>query len=102
MKMLKELREQRKITQQQLADLLQIPRTTLAHYESGRNEMSYDLLCRSADYFNVSVDFLLGREQLFSDARVPYPEIIELYNQMSDSEKQILLGYARGMLAVRK
>ncbi|MDE5602063.1 MAG: helix-turn-helix domain-containing protein [Clostridia bacterium] len=105
MNVLQDLRKKRKITQQQLADYLGVPRTTLAHYESGRNEMGYDLLCRTADYFEVSVDALLGREgkgDLFDDARTRRPEIIEIYDQLSDAEQRNLLNYARGMIAMKK
>ena len=91
------------ITQQQLADALQIPRSTLAHYESGRNEMNYDLLCRMADFFGVSVDYILCREEyaIFEDARLEQPEIFKLYFKLSDSERKNLLDYARGMIAIR-
>lgn len=58
---LKELRESRKITQTQLAKDLQVSNTTISNWESQTRQPDFDTLVRIADYFDVSVDFLLGR-----------------------------------------
>lgn len=65
---LKELRESRGLSQEALADLLGIPRSSLAHYESAENEEKARLprrerLEKIADFFGVSVDYLLGRTE---------------------------------------
>lgn len=56
---LKELRESRKLDQQDLADLLHVSRSTIANYETGRREPDYDKLLQLAEFFEVSVDYLL-------------------------------------------
>lgn len=62
--------------------------------------MDYEHLCKTADFFGVSVDELLGRTpQLFDDARVERPEIMELYEMMTPQQQSNLINYARGMLA---
>jgi transcriptional regulator with XRE-family HTH domain len=48
-------------TQSQLADDLDISRSTIAMIESGERKPGYDLLMKIADYFNISLDYLLGR-----------------------------------------
>ncbi|MCL6592376.1 MAG: helix-turn-helix domain-containing protein [Alicyclobacillus sp.] len=48
-------------TQQQMAEKLQISRSTLSKYETGENEPSADLLCQLAETFGVTTDYLLGR-----------------------------------------
>ena len=58
---LKELREKMKITQEELAKRLDIPRGTYAHYELGKREPDNSMLLKIAEYFNVSTDYLLGR-----------------------------------------
>jgi transcriptional regulator with XRE-family HTH domain len=59
---LKELREKRDLSQESLAKLLNIPRTTLSHYESSGERMPRkERLQEIADFFNVSVDYLIGR-----------------------------------------
>lgn len=60
---LKELRMQRGLTQQQLADEISIERALVARYENGSRKPPIEKLNMLADYFGVSVDFLLGREE---------------------------------------
>lgn len=56
---LKELRELKDLDQQDLADYLHVSRSTIAGYETGRREPDYDKLLQIADFFEVSVDYLL-------------------------------------------
>ena len=58
---LRRLRKSRNINQARLAKMLGYGYTAIANYESGRNEPSLGDLCRIADYFDVSTDYLLGR-----------------------------------------
>lgn len=60
---LKELRQNRKLTQAQMADQLKIPRTTYAAYEQGKREPDDSIKLRMADLFNVTTDYLLGNNQ---------------------------------------
>ena len=56
---LKYLRKQRNRSQQQVANDLDIPRTTLGDYERGHTEPSIETLARMASYFDISIDELL-------------------------------------------
>ncbi len=58
---LKELRKSRKITQQRLAIELNLNQNSISRYESGEREADYQTLIALADYFNVSIDYLLER-----------------------------------------
>jgi len=58
---LQELREDRNISRKELAAYLNISVSTLGMYEQGRREPNIDMLIMLADYFNVSLDFLVGR-----------------------------------------
>ena len=58
---LKELRKEKGITQLQLALELNMSQNTISRYETGERQAGYDELIRIADYFNVSIDYLLGR-----------------------------------------
>ena len=60
-KRLIQLREQRGITQQELADKLKITRQSLSLYEKAERTINIELLARIADFFNVSTDYLMGR-----------------------------------------
>lgn len=58
---LKELRKQRNITQLKLAMDLHMNQNTISRYETGEREAGYKELIMIADYFDVSIDYLLGR-----------------------------------------
>lgn len=100
MEMLKILRKEKGLTQTQLANAVGLGRQAYAYYEKGEREPSPETLCKLADFFGVTVDELLGRTpQLFDDARIERPEIMELYDLMTPQQKSNLINYARGMLA---
>lgn len=58
---IKQLRTSKKITQAQLAEYLEISVINVQRFEYGNRRPSLDTLMALADYFNVSVDYLLGR-----------------------------------------
>lgn len=59
---IREYRERRNLSQDELAELASIHRVTLSRYESGRVEPGAQALARIADALGVTVDMLLGRE----------------------------------------
>lgn len=56
-----ELRKRDNITQKQLAIKLNLSEIAIQNYEAGRRKPAFDVLCTIADYFNVSIDYLVGR-----------------------------------------
>ena len=60
---LKALREQRKISQLKLAMDLHMNQNSISRYENGLREADYATLIKFADYFNVSIDYLLERTE---------------------------------------
>ncbi|MBR2013580.1 MAG: helix-turn-helix transcriptional regulator [Clostridia bacterium] len=58
---LKELRTAKGISQLKLAMDLNMNQNTISRYETGEREPGINELIRIADYFNVSVDYLIGR-----------------------------------------
>lgn len=69
-KRIRDLREDRDFTQQQLATFLQIHQTTYSSYELGKLGVPSEVLCQLADFYGVSVDYLLDR----TDIQTPYPK----------------------------
>ncbi len=60
---LRQIRKQRKMSQQWVATQLHISRESLSYYENGKREPSLDLLVKMSDFFNVSVHYLItGKE----------------------------------------
>ncbi len=59
--MLKQLRKAKGLTQGELAKTLKLSRSAIGMYENGSREPDYEILEMIADYFNVDIDYLLGR-----------------------------------------
>ncbi|PYI57206.1 helix-turn-helix domain-containing protein [Paenibacillus flagellatus] len=57
------LREKRGLTQEDLANKLGISRASLSHYETNRREPDYETLNKIANFFDISLDYLLGRTE---------------------------------------
>ena len=66
MKKLKALREKAKKTQTMMASILGISQQAYANYELGNRQPDPQMLSKMADYFNVSIDYLLEREEIDS------------------------------------
>lgn len=58
---LRELREEKGLTQKEFAALFGVNRATIGHYESNISYPSADVLVQMANYFHITVDQLLGR-----------------------------------------
>jgi transcriptional regulator with XRE-family HTH domain len=95
MNRIKELRTERGITQADLAKILKISDRAVGYYENGDREPDYSTLLKIADYFDVSIDYLLG----VSDVRNPnsakhdnkeFTAFWEEYKDLEDADKNIL------------
>lgn len=85
---LKLLRAKKRVTQQELADYLNVTRPTIAGYETKGKEPDYHTLLRLSSYFHVSTDYLLtGKE---------FPESIETDDAMRKKQP-----YDRDILVTR-
>ena len=73
-KTLRDARKKRKFTQQKLADTLNIALRTYQKYEEGSRQPPMDTLIMIADYFDVSLDYLLGRDDYLKRHGVSFDE----------------------------
>lgn len=60
-----------------LGEAMNLGESTISQYESGNREPSFDILIRIADYFNVSIDYLLGRSE---SSAVTTPQAVSQIN----------------------
>lgn len=67
---LRELRNEKGKTQVEMAYILQISRQVYANYENKINEPSLEMLGKIADFFECSIDYLLGRSDDFGNVTV--------------------------------
>ncbi|HEM3879453.1 TPA: helix-turn-helix transcriptional regulator [Streptococcus suis] len=70
MNRLKELRKEKKLTQQELADTFQVSKRTVQYWENGESQIKPDKAQKLADHFKVSVGYLLG----FTDISKQYDD----------------------------
>ena len=84
-KRLRELREKKQVSQDDVSKFLGVERTTYTSYESGRSR-PVRVLNKLAEYYNVSIDYLLGL------ADSPLPKEVNI-NTLSDTEKQLIFDF---------
>lgn len=84
-KIIKILRVEKGITQQKVADELKISRSALSNYEAGLVEPTLSVIKKLADFFQVSTDYLLGREDDFGNITIQSES-----PQLTDSERELL------------
>ncbi len=58
---LKSLRLEKNLSRKELAKILSVSERLISYWERGDRECNFDMLIKIADYFDVSLDFLLGR-----------------------------------------
>lgn len=69
MNIFKQLRKERGLTQVELAKMVNVQQTTVSKWEVGRATPDYPVLLKLAEIYNVSVDYLLGREEITEEER---------------------------------
>ncbi|MFQ7077161.1 MAG: helix-turn-helix domain-containing protein [Coriobacteriales bacterium] len=85
------LREQLNVTQKAVADYIGLSRQAYAHYEFGDRYPDLKTLCKLADFFGVSVDYLLGRETCNLALSPPPSEYQRIYeSQPRETQENIL------------
>lgn len=101
------LRKSAKKTQQDLADYLGVSRQAYANYENDTRKPDYETLLKLAEYFSVSIDWLLrGKENPTIDGRPNLDDadfaFYERYSRLSDDEKEDMRDYLELMENRRK
>lgn len=99
---LKELRENAGLTQKDFAKIFGAAQNTVSQWETGSRRIDDKTLCELAEYFDVSVDYLLGRSNEkkspagnISEAKL---EMIDLIDRLSDDQVRKLLQIATAAL----
>ncbi len=94
---LKLLRNVNKTTQEDLAKYLGVGRATVAGYETKGTQPSFETLFKIADYFSVSIDYLLGRTEIKEPAdniiKKSELEIVNKIRDLSSESKNELIIY---------
>ena len=112
-----QLRKQNDLSQEQVAQIIGVSKQAYGHYEREERELGYDMLCKLADYYDVSVDYLIGHDssplaerpmsdiaenfireygELFSDET--FQSYAQLYKLMDARQRIFVLGMIVGWL----
>lgn len=68
---IRELREDRDLTQKQIGEILNMSQTGYNQYEIGKNDIPTHILIKLALFYNTSIDYLLG----LTNEKLPYPRL---------------------------
>ncbi|MCQ6536174.1 helix-turn-helix domain-containing protein [Bacillus mycoides] len=82
------LRKERKLRQEDMAKQLGIARTTYAMYEQGNREPDYNTLIKLATFFEVSIDYLLGTNEIRQVTDLQDPELYQWFKDIKNATPQ--------------
>lgn len=106
MNRIREVRKAKKLSQTELAEMLHVHQTAVSQWENGKTEPDMDNLCRIADIFGVTVDYLLGVDTQSKTIDEQLSEIDFALSgeirDLNDEEKQDVLDFVRFKRAQRK
>ena len=95
-----DLRKDANMTQDELAEILKINKHSISSYERNKSEPPDDIKIAIADYFGVSIDYLLG----MTDMPIPYkeqPNCIRLPVSLTMAERRAIQDYASYLIYKR-
>lgn len=104
---LKELRMQHKLLQKDVAEILRCSVPVYCRYEKGDREPPLGILLKLAEYYGVTVDYLMG-----ADTQEPQPEqpevnvmfrsdVPDLYHKLNDENRALVADFARALFAAQ-
>lgn len=100
---LKELREQEKLTQQEIAKILDATQQNYARWELNKNQPNIEMLIKIADYYKVSLDYICNHKTIGSTdlgyLNTQQRQLIELVKQLNSTNIIKAAGYLNGLLA---
>lgn len=100
------LRSQSGKNQDIVAEECGISRIALARYEGGARVPQASILAKLAAYYNVSVDYLMGREETVENSSPPADPVttegLELLSQLNEDQLDSAIEYMRFLLSQKK
>ena len=96
---IKNLRKEKSLSQQAIANYLQITRQAYSNYENGKREPDYETLLKLSEFFDVSVDYLTRGEPPTSPLTTPEQQLLDLFRQLNAEGQQIVIDCAAGLVA---
>ena len=99
---IKELREEKNMTQIRLSTELEVSQETVSAYEIGKHYPSVKLLMSMAELFNASMDYIMGISPVrnaIPESNLPDDDVkyISLYRKLSKAKKEKAFAYMQGL-----
>lgn len=94
---LKELRTEFNISQQQLADVIGVSQQSINKYENHNVEPDIETLKAMANYFNVSIDYLVGHEKETAENENS-AELLRIFNLMTNEQQRIYIEQGKAFI----
>jgi len=91
---LRRIREEKRLSQSELAEKSGFQPSAISHFESGRRAPSFDNLKKLADALAVTIDFLLGRETVPATAGPVAQKLFRNFERMSAEDQDDLAKFA--------
>ena len=91
---LRQLRKENNISAEELAQKLNINKSTISRYETSKTEPYLPIVIKIANYFNVSIDWLSGVTDIKNWQNSSKTEIISNFEELPDDKKKELLRYS--------
>lgn len=109
-KILKKLRQDNNLTQDELAKKIDSSRSNIANYENGKNKPSVEILEKLAELFNVSTDYLLGKSDIRNPEKAKEDPLglakigfsMDKYTPPTDAQKEQIKGLLEVILKDNK
>lgn len=102
------LRTEKKVSQSVVAELLGVSRQAYSRYERNEHELGYEALSKLANYFDCSVDYLIGHSTYYYPDRLAYSEaglsdpereLVACFRKMPAGSRENVLSIARTLAA---
>lgn len=102
---LRKIRKELGLSQKELSLKLNVSPTNIYNYEIGRTEPSIEVLIKLADILNVSIDYLVGREDdygiiqsgISSTLTKTQTELLRVFNLLSMEDQHQVIGFAKAL-----
>lgn len=88
---LKLLRKDRKLKQQQISEILNVTQSAYGFYETGSREPKIDTLIKLADYYDVSIDYLVDRDKKTTPLSKEVKEVKDAMENVTKPEQEKML-----------
>lgn len=96
---IKNLRKQKSLSQQAIANYLQITRQAYSNYENGKREPDYETLLKLSEFFDVTVDYLTRGETPTAPLTDPEQQLLDLFRQLNGEGQQKIIDYAADIVS---